>query len=113
MLLDLPNVNLLTCIVMISTGALGFPQGGEARTAGVGNLGLQDQRQALRWVQKYIGAFGGDKNRVTLYDVLPRFCVASYASFVIAGDRAPVPSQSLCRCSRTAVTPKDYSTLPG
>ena len=49
------------------TGALGFPQGSQARAAGIGNLGLRDQRQALRWVQKYIGAFGGDKNKVTLW----------------------------------------------
>ncbi|KAJ7786713.1 Alpha/Beta hydrolase protein [Mycena olivaceomarginata] len=36
------------------------------RAAGVGNLGLQDQRQAFRWVQKYIGAFGGDPTKVTI-----------------------------------------------
>ena len=64
---DFPNVKFSICIQLISTGALGFPQGGEARTAGVGNLGLQDQRQALRWVQKYISAFGGDPTKVTMY----------------------------------------------
>ncbi|KAJ7844177.1 Alpha/Beta hydrolase protein [Mycena leptocephala] len=35
----------------------GFLGGKEVREAGVGNLGLQDQREALRWVQKYIAAF--------------------------------------------------------
>ncbi len=30
------------------------------------NFGLQDQQEALRWVRKHIGAFGGDHDRVTL-----------------------------------------------
>ncbi|KAF8073584.1 carotenoid ester lipase precursor [Lyophyllum atratum] len=45
----------------------GFLGGQQVKDAGVGNLGLQDQRQALRWVQKYIGAFGGDPTKVTIW----------------------------------------------
>ncbi|TBU42414.1 alpha/beta-hydrolase [Dichomitus squalens] len=47
-------------------GPFGFLPGREVGEAGVGNLGLQDQRQALRWIQKYISAFGGDPDKVTL-----------------------------------------------
>ncbi|XP_049648561.1 acetylcholinesterase [Accipiter gentilis] len=47
-------------------GALGFlalPGHPEAP----GNVGLLDQRLALRWVQSNIGAFGGDAGAVTLF----------------------------------------------
>ncbi|OBZ75690.1 Lipase 1 [Grifola frondosa] len=47
--------------------AFGFLASQEVKDAGVGNLGLQDQRLALRWVQKYIGAFGGDPSKVTIW----------------------------------------------
>ncbi|KAJ7464059.1 carotenoid ester lipase precursor [Mycena latifolia] len=47
--------------------AFGFLASKEVRDAGVGNLGLQDQRQALRWVQKYITSFGGDPDKVIIW----------------------------------------------
>ncbi|KAJ3555359.1 hypothetical protein NM688_g2623 [Phlebia brevispora] len=47
--------------------AFGFLASQEVKDAGVGNLGLQDQRQALRWIQKYISAFGGDPTKVTIW----------------------------------------------
>ncbi|KAI9063825.1 carotenoid ester lipase [Trametes sanguinea] len=47
--------------------AFGFLGGREISEAGLGNLGLQDQREALRWVQKHIAAFGGDPGKVTIW----------------------------------------------
>ncbi|KAJ7480304.1 extracellular triacylglycerol lipase precursor [Mycena galericulata] len=48
-------------------GPLGFPQGQEAANNSVLNLGIRDQITALEWVQLNIGAFGGDKDKVTVF----------------------------------------------
>ncbi|KAH9475726.1 Lipase 1 [Psilocybe cubensis] len=47
--------------------ALGWLASKEVQAAGLGNIGLRDQRFALKWVQKYITAFGGDPRRVTIW----------------------------------------------
>ncbi|KAI0690024.1 carotenoid ester lipase precursor [Cerioporus squamosus] len=47
--------------------AFGFLGGREVKEAGIGNLGLHDQRTALRWVQKFIPSFGGDPKKVTIW----------------------------------------------
>ncbi|KAH9970751.1 Alpha/Beta hydrolase protein [Lactifluus volemus] len=47
--------------------AFGFLASQEVKDAAVGNLGLHDQRMALSWIQKYIGAFGGDPTKVTIW----------------------------------------------
>ena len=36
-------------------------------TNAMGNMGMLDQVMGLRWVQKYIHLFGGDKDQVTIF----------------------------------------------
>ncbi|ROW05085.1 hypothetical protein VSDG_00587 [Cytospora chrysosperma] len=44
----------------------GFLAGQELSDQGLLNLGIQDQRLALRWIQDNIEAFGGDRRKVTI-----------------------------------------------
>ncbi|XP_001237725.3 juvenile hormone esterase [Anopheles gambiae] len=46
-------------------GVLGFLSTGDAHATG--NYGMLDQVLALRWVNRHIGAFGGDPHSVTLF----------------------------------------------
>ena len=43
-----------------AAGACGKPMG-------TGNLGIQDQRSAMAWVQRHISVFGGDSTRVMIH----------------------------------------------
>ncbi|CAK5266547.1 unnamed protein product [Mycena citricolor] len=56
-------------VVLVSVnyrlGALGFLALDDGVTNG--NYGLADMITALKWVQKYISAFGGDPNRITIF----------------------------------------------
>ncbi|KAJ8036380.1 Cholinesterase [Holothuria leucospilota] len=57
--------NVVMVAMNYRLGALGFLDTGDQ--ASPGNFGLLDQAEALRWVQRNIGAFGGDNSSVTIF----------------------------------------------
>ncbi|KAI6026036.1 Alpha/Beta hydrolase protein [Pisolithus marmoratus] len=65
------SMSLKTPIIYVSfnyrLNAFGFLGGKEVQEAGLGNLGLYDQRLALEWVQKYISTFGGNPEKVIVW----------------------------------------------
>jgi carboxylesterase type B len=68
--LDLP---IVVVTLNYRVGPLGFLASEQLATFNkahdepVGNYGLHDQRQALLWISKFIGGFGGDADNVTIY----------------------------------------------
>jgi carboxylesterase type B len=60
----LDNKPVISASIQYRLGPLGYLHVPEAGSA---NLALNDQRNALRWIQKFIGGFGGDSKRVTVF----------------------------------------------
>ena len=58
--------NLVVVSPNYRLGVLGFMPHPAFDQGSNGNLGLMDQREALRWVQRNIAAFGGDPTNVTI-----------------------------------------------
>ena len=60
-------------LVQYRLGVFGFFAAGALRAedpeGSTGNYGLQDQREALRWVRDNAAAFGGDPDNVTIFGV--------------------------------------------
>jgi acetylcholinesterase len=48
-------------------GALGFIYSKEVAESNNQNLGLRDQRVALKWINRHIASFGGDPDKVTIW----------------------------------------------
>jgi carboxylesterase type B len=71
---DIVSAQTSAVVVTINyrLGVLGFLAassmctGGALQAGQCGNFGIQDQVSALRWVQRYISYFGGDRDRVNL-----------------------------------------------
>jgi len=61
------NMPIMAVTLNYRVGFLGFPGGKDAKSQGVTNLGLKDQRMALRWVKENIAAFGGDPEKITVW----------------------------------------------
>lgn len=75
---ELSGNPVLGVSVNYRVAAFGFLDSEEVRAAGVNNLGLRDQRVAMRWVKEHIRAFGGDPDKVTIWGE------SAYASFLRA-----------------------------
>ncbi|KAF9238913.1 Alpha/Beta hydrolase protein [Melanogaster broomeanus] len=65
------SISLKSPVIYVSfnyrMNAFGFLGGKEVQAAGLGNIGLHDQRFALQWIQKYITLFGGNPEQVVVW----------------------------------------------
>lgn len=61
------NGSLIWVQIQYRLGPYGFLSSDEIKANGTANAGLLDQREALEWVRRHIGAFGGDPDRVTIW----------------------------------------------
>ena len=61
------NMPVIFVAMNYRVGGFGFMPGTEVKKDGSANLGLLDQRQAMKWVADNIEAFGGDPSKVTLW----------------------------------------------
>lgn len=65
-LVNASNGNMIYVTMQYRLSAYGFLGGAEVKADGTANAGLLDQRAALLWIQRHIGAFGGDPDKVTI-----------------------------------------------
>ncbi|KIM94540.1 hypothetical protein OIDMADRAFT_135410, partial [Oidiodendron maius Zn] len=47
--------------------SFGFSASEELAKEGLLNLGLKDQRLAMKWIKQHISKFGGDPNQITIW----------------------------------------------
>ncbi|EGF99072.1 lipase [Melampsora larici-populina 98AG31] len=77
-------------------GAFGFLGGKQVGAAGVGNLGLKDQRLAMKWVQQHISEFGGDPAKVMLFGESSGSISISHHLFINNGDNEGLFRAAIC-----------------
>lgn len=85
---QLAQQGIVVVTIAYRLGVLGFlahPDLSREGGGSSGNYGLQDQIAALQWVQRHIGAFGGDPGQVT---VAGQSAGAMSVSLLIASPRA-------------------------
>ncbi|KXT06800.1 hypothetical protein AC578_7089 [Pseudocercospora eumusae] len=58
---------IIAASIAYRLGPWGFLSSQEVSGSGNTNIGLRDQRLALHWINENIGAFGGDKDKVTIW----------------------------------------------
>jgi acetylcholinesterase len=66
-LIDASDGNVIVVSFNYRTGPYGFLANEELQAEGNLNIGLHDQRAAIKWVQRHISAFGGDPDKITLF----------------------------------------------
>ncbi|MDO5108692.1 MAG: carboxylesterase family protein [Erysipelotrichaceae bacterium] len=66
---ELARRGIITVFVNYRVGVFGYLTHEEIQNeyGRDGNFGLDDQRTAVKWVKKFIGAFGGDPDNITLF----------------------------------------------
>ncbi|CAH0028435.1 unnamed protein product [Clonostachys rhizophaga] len=69
---------ILTVSINYRVGGWGFLASQEMHEGGASNIGLFDQRLALRWVKEDIKAFGGDPDKITIAGELAGAFSAGY-----------------------------------
>lgn len=70
-------------------GLFGFLGGSDVAEKGTRNAGLYDQRLALEWVRRHIGAFGGDPGKVTIWGGSAGGGSVTYQLMAGGGEGAP------------------------
>jgi acetylcholinesterase len=92
-LIEASNGEVIVVTFNYRVGPFGFLSSEELEEEGNLNVGLHDQRAAIRWVRKYITKFGGDPDKLTLFGT----CAggASILAHAMAwGGKPPTPNDA-------------------
>lgn len=94
----------ISVIIQYRLGAFGFLSSEDVKKGGALNAGLLDMNFALKWVQKYATAFGGDPSRVTIAGESAGGAAVLYQSMAYGGKQKEdlfqnvscMPTELLC-----------------